>query len=181
MMGEISELIDHKLAQKHGGGPGPAKQCGSGALHREPLSSTDFKCLKIDKKLQKLQKRTQMMSLEMDDVAPSHHKVRGERKLSKMSKRMEQLEAKRCKILARKMGRLPSAPEEVVPSVPVMVAPEVEEMQMTLSTEAASPPPSQYDACVLSEEAVLHVAVGSAFTKTWKVKNVGELPWTDKV
>jgi hypothetical protein len=189
-MEEISHMIDHKLSGNHMQPPASPLVVGNcPPIHKEVLSFVDFKRLKIDKKLQKLQKRTQKMSLDLEDAASAHHKAKGERKLSKISRRMEQLEAKKSKISARKCSReVPVATQMDEPmfSVPVMIEPDEVEQMQGVQTEAAlvesTGPKSLYDACVLTDDdSVLHVAVGSAFAKTWRVKNVGEFPWTNKV
>lgn len=188
-MEEISHMIDHKLSGNLVQPPSNTHVVGSNCpgapIHKEVLSFVDFKRLKIDKKLQKLQKRTQKMSLDLVDAASAYHKAKGERKLSKISRRMEQLEAKKSKFSARKCSRevaVSTEMDEPMFPVPVMIVPEEVEHMQTEAPVVESGPKSLYDACVLSDDdSVLHVAVGSAFVKSWRVKNIGEYPWTNKV
>lgn len=183
-------IIDQKLSENHVQTPSsPPVDGNCHPIRKEMLSFVDFKRLKIDKKLQKLQNRTQKMSLDLEDAGSAYHKAKGERKLSKISKRMEQLEAKKSKISTKKCGRevaLVTEMDEPMLSVPVMIEPEPVEQMQGMQTEAAllesAEPKSLFDACVLTaDDSVLHVAVGSAFVKSWRIKNVGEFPWTDKV
>lgn len=190
-MDEISVMIDHKLSGSLvPPTPNPPVVGNSLPTQNEVLTFVDFKRLKIDKKLQKLQKRTQKMSLDLEDVSSAYHKAKGERKLSKISRRMEQLEAKKSKISARKCSREVAVATETemgepMVSMPVVIEPEeVEQMQVgqTAAPVVESGPKSLFDACVLTEDdSVLHVAVGSTFAKSWRVKNIGEFTWTDKV
>jgi len=190
-MEEISHMIDHKLSGNYvqpPSNPPVVGNCPPPSIHKEVLSFVDFKRLKIDKKIQKLQMRTQKMSLDLVDASSVYHKAKGERKLSKISRRMEQLEAKKSKISARKCSREVAISIDMVEpmvSVPDTIEhEEVEQMQVGQSEASLveSGPKSFYDACVLTDDdSVLHVAVGSAFAKSWRVKNIGEYPWTNKV
>jgi hypothetical protein len=189
LMEEISHMIDHKLSGNHVQPPSHAPVVvNCPPIHKEVLSFVDFKRLKIDKKLQKLQMRTQKMSLDLVDASSAYHKAKGERKLSKISRRMEQLEAKKNKISARKCSREVAVSMDMLEpmvSAPVTIEPEEDEQMQVGQTEAPlveSGPKCFYDACVLTDDdSVLHVAVGSTFAKNWRVKNIGEFAWTEKV
>jgi hypothetical protein len=183
-MGEISEMIDRKLEHQAHGRVHHHRSSSAGASR----SYSDHKRQKIDKKLQKLQTLTQKMSLDMEDVTHPRQKIKSERKLGKINKRMEKLEVKLAKVSSRRSHSDSLASEEPMESETPLAEEGVDKRQVLQTAEDLTEPlveiraPSQYDACILSNDGpVLHVDVGSTFTKTWLIKNVGELPWTEKV
>ncbi|XP_059476917.1 uncharacterized protein LOC132197579 isoform X2 [Neocloeon triangulifer] len=206
LMEEIGQVIDEKLSHKHHRhhGPKPDHHHGPkhehhhgprhdhhhgsrhGAVHKEMLSTADFKCMKIERKLQKLQSKTQKMSLELDDVPEtSQYKHKGERKLGRLSRKMEQLESKRCHIMAKKVSRTVLEPrEEPTASAPVSMEPQIMPMESSNNSSIENERPARkYDAAILTEnKPVLERKLdnGSIFSYQWVVRNVGELPWDDK-
>ncbi|CAB3360594.1 Hypothetical predicted protein [Cloeon dipterum] len=192
MVAEIGQMIDEKLTLRHGRhhhhhhnkhGDHARHETGPHELHKGALGMVDIKCMKLEKKLQKLQSRSQKMSLELDEAAgPSTYKHKGERKLGKMTRKMEQLEARRSKIIAKKTLRMPmESREQLDASAPVYEEPKYE--NVPLSPPESIRPSSKYDAIVLLEgetSIVNKLEEGNIYSALWVVKNVGEMAWNEK-